>query len=102
MAIYQQTNETAAQSNGYVFRGSNMTASQVTSDAQRYMAEIQRSRLTVSVEMPWDDSLTAHTPVRLFGTGTGFDGLYKPDHIQRIFSSKAGSEQKVILSTAIS
>jgi phage protein D len=98
LAVYRQTDGSAAGSSAYVFTGSNLTANQVSQDTARYLNEISRMRQVISVEMPWMDSASTRAPIYLYGVGSVLNGIYRVDHVERQFSASSGSRQHLILS----
>ncbi len=97
-AAYSQTQFSQPDGSSYVFAGSNMTPSQVTSEATRYSAEIGRLRESVVAEMPWNETILVRDVVYLYGTGSALDGIYRVDSLERRFSRPAGSKQNLLLS----
>lgn len=97
-ALYSQSQGAAGGDTAYVFSGSNMTASQVTSEAMRYAAEIGRLRESLFVEMAWTETIAIRSFIYLYGTGSVLDGTYRVERLERRFSSSNGSKQSLVLS----
>jgi hypothetical protein len=67
----------------YVFIRPNLTQDQALQLAQRLYTEIIRNERTISVGLPGDNILTVQVPIKVTGTGTGFDQAYYVDTITR-------------------
>jgi prophage tail gpP-like protein len=97
MAAYSSagTSDNSGTTPGYLFSGSNLTASQADAYALQYTNEVNRLRTTLRLEMPWSLALNPRRLLNLNNTNSSFDGLYQIDQVDRHYSSTLGSTQTV-------
>jgi hypothetical protein len=79
----------------FLFSGSNYTAQQVATSAQRYAIELGRMGTVLHLEMPWDLSLSPRTTILLDDTNSLFDTAYLIDNVDRFYSPTSGSRQLI-------
>jgi prophage tail gpP-like protein len=79
----------------FVYVVPNLTTDQAIRLADQRLAELARHRRTVTLTMPGELALTPRDTIALDGTLTEFDGLYRPDAIDRQLSADGGFVQTV-------
>ena len=82
----------------YVFGGTNLTALQVTGDTSRYVEELLRLRINLTVETTQFNTINPRNTAYLDGFAATLDGLYQINSINQTYSSSRGFKQIISLS----
>ncbi len=88
-----RTQRGAASSRDYVFVVPNLTQAAAQLLAERRLAELAGHELALFAEMPGELALTPRQRVRLFGTFTAFDAVFRIDEIERRLHATHGFSQ---------
>jgi phage protein D len=89
------TSRGASQCRSYVFVAPNLTPDAAMKLAQAKLAETTAHEMTMACDMPGELSLSPRGAVRLAGTGTVFDRVYRVDEVERQMSVRRGFSQHV-------
>lgn len=74
----------------YIIDVPGLTKEQALARAQQLMKSYSLFERVVEIDMPGDPLLSFEQPIQLFGTGTGWDGPYFADRIEREMSLDHG------------
>jgi hypothetical protein len=90
-----RTTREAANETSYVYVVPNLTSQAAQLLAQRRLAELSSHELVLQAEMPGELTLKPRQYIRLVGTGTAFDRIWRIEEIERQISVRRGFIQRL-------